>query len=331
MFESESPRIAHFSLASIPRETPMRVLFEGRNWLPAESKGYLRAASSVGGSWLDIKGNAPIAADIPCRDYPDDVLVERDDIRPFGETAHHLILSARNCLNEYGSQVCIEGTWYRRSGDRPILGDWPVLQCTKAGAQFVRASDADESTGDILTGLPLVIEQGQPVSDDFLVANCSDIAHSFSVHPTGMFGPPPPAWQELSDAFVAGKSACLGDAGLADSLRVIAARHGAKRTTKLLHSVVAQLLNDDLLFVAATGSLLSVSRLLARSFQAKSAFVLENSGSVGWAYAPPNNAPEKVLVGASNRRDAGTVFLAFDAGRFVDTLPHPLLAEFGQA
>lgn len=319
------PAIAHLTLASVPQDTPARVLFRGHaNW-PDSSRGYLRAIQSVPGGWLDSCGNPPAPGDIPCRDYPDEVLTERDDVRPFGVGAHHLLLSARNCLNEYGSQVRIDGRWYRRAGDGPIPGNWPVLDCTGGAAFMRRAGDVNANAGDVVTGLPLIIERATPVSDDFLIANCSDAAHNFAVHPRGIFGPPPPAWQKLSEGFVVGKAAGLSDARLADQLRSIAVAHGAERTTRLLHAVVAQLPNDDLLFVAATGSLGCISRLLAGSFQAKAAFVLENSGSVGWAYAPPDNAPEKVLVGAANRRDAGTVFLAFDAGQFVDTLPHPLL------
>ena len=325
MTQGRRPAISHLTLASVPQDTPVSVLFEGRRFWPDNSRGYLRAKQSVSGGWLDTCGNPPAPAEIPCRDYPDEVLTERDVVRPFGVDAHHLLLSARNCLNEFGSQVRIDGRWYRRAGDGPVPGNWPVLDCAGGVASMMRAEEVDATAGDSVTGLPLIIERATPVLDDFLIANCSDAAHNFAVHPEGIFGPPPPAWQQLSEAFVAGKAAGQSDTRLADQLRNIAAAHGAERTTRLLHAVVAQLPNDDLLFVAATGSLLSISRMLANSFQAKAAFVLENSGSIGWAYAPPDNAPERVLVGASNRRDSGTVFLAFDAGRFVDTLPHPLL------
>ncbi len=140
------------------------------------------------------------------------------------------------------------------------------------------------------------------------------------------FGPPPPAWQELSNAFVAGKSAGLADGEIARQLRGVASDHGAKRSDRLLHSVVGSLPDGSLLFVAGTGSLLSIGRLLAYSFQVTAAIVLENSGSVGWAYRAPGDQKEKLLVGAANQRAAGTVFLAFDAGAFINTFTHPLLA-----
>ncbi|MBI1312352.1 hypothetical protein GC176_13765 [bacterium] len=176
-----------------------------------------------------------------------------------------------------------------------------------------------------MTGIPLVLPAGRTISEDFLLANCSDVAHSFSVHPHGMFGPPPPAWQELSDVFVNGKTTGLEDHLLAEQLRKTAEAHRAETSDRLLHSVAAAMPDGSLLFMAATGGLLRISRLLAHSFQATAALVLENSGSVGWSYREPEAHEEKLLVGAANQRELGTVFLAFDAGGYVDTFTHPFL------
>ena len=312
--------LSHDSVLYLPRSVTLDVLFPGHTHWPSESVGYVRCASARRASWHAATGRVvPTAA--AWRDYPDDVRTHRSDPLVVGAAGQsRLIVGARNCGNEFGHEVRLGGTWIRRACDAPLPKHWPVLQVAENGPVMRSLDEAQSRPGDFVSGLPLVID-GQPVGRDFLLANVSDPAHLWSVHPDGLFGPPPPACEELAEARWVGAAAGLSEAAVAANVCRVASKHGATLSDRLLHSVVAQLADGSLMLLAITGALQRIASLLVTRHQAVNAFVLENSGSVSWACRDPKN-DEAVLLGAANQRHAGSVFLRFTLPGFLPTLPH---------
>lgn len=312
--------LIHGTVIRLSPDDSMSVLFPGRSNWPHQSVGYVRCPSAARASWR-VTSNAGVPEGATWRDYADEVRTHRSDPQVIGEPGHaRLIVGARNCLNEFGYEMRLEGQWYRRSCDAPLPVEWPVLQNSKSGACLRRLGEAENCPGDIVCGLPLVIH-GQPVSRQFLIANCSDPAHVWHVHPTGVFGPPSPASAELAEERWNAAAERLDEAAAANRIEAVARRHSAMISDRLLHSVLAQCEDGSLLLVAMTGAMHLIARWLVRQYRVRDAITLENSGSVSWAYRSPKDE-EAVLVGAANQRHSGTVFLRFQLRTYLATLPH---------
>ena len=323
------PSFQHDSAFVLPAGILARVLFEGRDRFPEGSCGYVRSEARAARALASRSGQDRPAKKIPFRDYPQDVLTRLADLRPAPYKGHHLISSARNSLNEFGYQVRVNGKWWRRWDDGPIDGKWPVLAVALDGMRIVRLADAEPSGADLVTGIPLVMES-RAVTREFLVANCSDAAHTFEVHPKGLIGAPPPAWQELSNAWEELRTQNLSDIEVTARLDSIARRHGALPSRNLLHSVVASLPKGQLLFAAITGSLDGIARLLVTRWRARDAFVLDNGGSVAWAYFSEGEMSPKLLLSGPNHRPAGTVFLDITLGTFPQPVQHAAVDASGE-
>jgi hypothetical protein len=234
-----------------------------------------------------------------------------------------VIVSARNVMNEYGYRARIAGRWFGRSCDAEIDPRWPVAQFRSAGrVKLVEYRKADENS-DLLTGVPLVMT-GRPCQRQFFVAHCSDVAHTFHVHPKGLIGPSAEAWQALSDAWEDGKASGLPDEDLALRLESLARSLGAEESRDLLHSAIGQNANGDIFLFAVTGSLRGIAKLLAERFLIEQAFLLDNGGSVGWLYIDAQaQTPARFIVSGPNFRAKGSAFLIFPTSGFLQPSEHP--------
>jgi hypothetical protein len=232
-----------------------------------------------------------------------------------------LIVGCRNVLNEWGHQVRLEGEWWRRGGDSPVANSWPVLATFPEGIQFVRAADAGAIDADILTGLPLVID-GCPVDLDFLIANCSDVAHVFEVHPQGLLGPSAEAWFELSNVWQTAHDEGGDDVDVVAAVLAAARKHGVTSNGQNLHSIIAQTREGATFAFAISGTLESIAGHLVSRWQVANAILLDNGGSVGWFYYAKGGDCAALLVGGANRRENGTAFLAVQTHGFPQPRMH---------
>lgn len=282
--------------------------------------GYVR--SSVRAKRIATARNEEPRLDLPWRDYGSDVRCPADVLARSEGRKHSMFLGARNVLNEFGFRLRLNGSWFGRAGDPPVDPCWPVAALGHSGVSFPRLGSLPNEP-DILTGLPLVID-GTPVSRSLVVANCSDPAHAYEVHPKGLIGPSAQAWHDLADAWEVGKHHGLDDEAIYQRIEAIAQRHRAKPSCNILHSVLGGRADGSVLCAAITGSLTEIaSRLVALGIE--QAIVLDNGGSVGWYYCPEGGAEPVVVVAGPNHRPSGTAFIAFDLGRFPQPVSHPLL------
>jgi hypothetical protein len=172
---------------------------------------------------------------------------------------------------------------------------------------------------DLLVGLPLIIKR-KPVSKKFLIKHCSDVAHSFEVHPKGLIGPSANAWRELSELWQTLKDNDADENEFAYKMESLAAAHGAKPSQNLLHSIAAQSGNGDIVFFAITGSLAEIASELIEH-NVENAFVLDNGGSTNYAVFTPDSISggynKHTLVSGPNHRPKGTVFIVFQLDDFL--------------
>ncbi len=258
---------------------------------------------------------------LPWRDYPESVLTDSTKLFDESDTTERITVSARNVLNEFGYRVRIDGTWWGRTGDPSLDSTWPVLLFASNGLRMCPLAEAEQQNGDILTGVPLVRE-GNPSDRRFLIACCSDVAHSYEVHPQGLIGPSAEAWLALSNTWEEGKQQGLSDDELTGRMERLAASYGALPSRNLLHSVLGQRPDGTLIVVALTGPLDGIAQVLVRDLGIHNAIVLDNGGSVGWLYWPGNGTEPTLLVAGPNHRPAGTVFLDLSTGGFPQPQAH---------
>ncbi len=324
------PRVSHYSFLTFACDRPARLVFPGRRAMPLQggevaSAGYVRSEARARLSRRAHEGGWRAGDALPFRDYPDSVLV--DIRRPRGEwrTESRLVFGCRNVLNEWGYQARIDGRWWRRCGDPPVPSDWPALTVEKTRLGIVPLAVAGHEA-DVVTGLPLV-RQGLASSRSFLVAHCSDVAHSYEVHPEGLIGPSPQAWRDLANAWQQLRDQGLPEEEVAGRLEELAVRHGAGPSRNVLHSVLGQRADGGLLAVAVVGPLDGIARLLQREWQVRDAIVLDNGGSVGWLYFGKKGEPARLLVAGPNHRQPGTVFLSVELDAFPRPSAHPSVAD----
>jgi hypothetical protein len=319
--------LSYYSVADFGRAPNGALHFPGRAAVPRGSAGYVRSSLRARDAALVRDGRQSAGRALPWRDYPAETLTSAHQVLDVPFRADSLLLGCRNVLNEWGHQLRLAGHWWRRAGDPPVDRRWPVLAALPDGLRFLPASEAEETAGDLLTGVPLVIG-GIPSSRPFLMANCSDVAHLFDVHPAGLTGPSPEAWLELSDAWETAHRGGVSEAELAASLHEIAARHGAAERRYYLHSIIAETPNSGIVAFALTGSLEGIAAHLAAQWNVSNAILLDNGGSVGWLYCPRDERNAALLVGAPNRRDRGTAFLSIETRGFpLATVHNAIKAE----
>lgn len=314
MAKSRSALLSYYSVADFGYAPEGTLHFPGREALPTGSAGYVRSAGRARMSVLMRD------AELPWRDYPAEVLTPTGQVLDVPFSDDLLLLGCRNVLNEWGHQIRIDGKWWRRAGDPSVDARWPVLATLTDGIRLLAASDAEKTDADLLTGVPLVI-RGVASSRRFLLANCSDVAHMFEVHPRGKIGPSADAWLDLSNAWETAHQAGESEAEIEASLLAIARRHGAAPRHDYLHSVIAEVKDGRIVAYALTGSLEWIAAHLAQS-GVWSAILLDNGGSVGWFFCPRNGQQPALLVGAPNRRDCGTAFLSVETRGFPKATVH---------
>jgi hypothetical protein len=323
--ENGAAAVSHYSIADLGRAVQARLHFPRRDSLPIGSVGFVRSQPRALASARARGGERSADWELPWRDYPPAVLTPSSQVLEAPYAHDELLLSCRNVLNEWGYQIRLEGKWWRRAGDGPVDPTWPVLATLSSGLRFVQAAEAENSDDDILTGLPLVIG-GRASDSDFLIANCSDVAHMFDVHPQGLLGPSRNAWLELSNAWQEAHDEGRSAEECARSLRIISQRHGVRERRHHLHSMIAAMTDGRILAFALTGPLAGIAEHLAKHWHVANAILLDNGGSVGWLYHAKDGLRPTLVVGATNRRENGTAFLSVRTGRFLEPRMHPFLA-----
>lgn len=338
---------SHLTYVEIPTNSNAQVLFPGCKHVPTGSLGYVRSDSLISKSWKYRSGLLKADDKCPFRDYPDEIRTKIDDLVHFflQEFEYVLLISARNVLNEWCCQARIDGKWWRRHGDPDIDPNYPVLRITKSGRFLVGplgdTSNENPLEADILTGVPVVIN-GKAMDRAFLIANSSDVTHSYECQPKGYFGPRPPAWLEISNAWQNQWEKSQNNPLLFEEKRVkkidavaskVTNRHGGewpsgsyKEGPALPHSLIVEFKNKkrqtNLLIYAMviTGSLWDIAEFLV-NIDAKNAFVLDQSGSVCYYYIhkKENSLKLKPLVSTTNYRASGTCFLAVETKGFETT------------
>jgi len=314
----EPPTLSTYSVAGLGYGVRGTLYFPGRRALPEGSAGFVRSEPRAR---LAVTRNHP--ASLPWRDYPPEVLTPSSEILRKPIEDDFLIVGCRNVLNEWGHQARLEGTWWRRAGDSPVADNWPVLATLPEGIRFIRAADAGAIDADILTGLPLVMD-GRPAGLDFLIANCSDVAHVFEVHPQGLLGPSAEAWLELSNAWQTARDEGGDETTVAAAVLAAARKHGVTSNGQNLHSIIAQTREGETFAFAISGTLESIAGHLVSRWQIANAILLDNGGSVGWFYYAKGDHCA-ALVGGANRRENGTAFLAVQTNGFPRPRMHACL------
>lgn len=308
----------HHSTITISGDLKSKLLFPGAAYVPAESQGYVRSDQAARQSVTHTISQMPR---IPFRDYPDSVRV---DITKWTQPKDYnrLIISARNVLNEYGYAARISGKIYSKSGF--VLEkhqDWLALEVSEERLQFNFVVNSLRSENDILIGLPLVVNN-VPMTREFFVANCSDMAHVFQVHPLGYGGTSASAWVNLSNRWQSEKDKGTSDHKIWELLEEAAKRLGVKPSRNLLHSCIGVCNDGTKMLIFTTGSLDQIARYLCSEYHIQHAFVLDNGGSVGPIYIPANTCDVKLLVGAPNRRTEGTAFIELEFDDFLSPLTY---------
>lgn len=318
-----APSFSSFSVLALGVGVAGRVLFPGREHMPATTVGYVRSdgraqlARALGSSFY-----SPYKK-LPWRDYPDEALTPTDLLIAAPYEHHSVVISARNTLNEWGYQLRLSHDWLRRYDDAAIDPDWPVLSFGDGGVSIIRLNDAKQDD-NLVTGIPLVIE-GRPSDRDFLIACCSDVAHVFDVNPKGQRGPSADAWRKLSNLWQTLKDRGLDDSDLAALMEEEATRLTVSPSRDLLHSVLAQRYDGVLIAFAITGALTDIAIKLAQRWDVQHSLLLDNGGSVGWQALLAGAETPRLLVSGPNHRLRGTAFLVLELSGFLHPHSHPLL------
>ena len=318
--------LSHFSILQCSAGTQGRLVFPGQKHLSSIGTfGYVRSNLRARWALAHTASENPSNRPLPWRDYSSAVLTDAAKVVDVTVAEPRIVISARNVLNEFGYRARIGGVWWTRLGDSALDLGWPVLTFSSTGLQMQLLAEAESGSADILTGIPLVHQQ-RPLGRDFLIACCSDVAHSYEVHPQGLIGPSQEAWQILSNAWEEGKANCLSNKELTSRLQQIAIRYDAAPSRNLLHSIVGQCSDGSLLFVGITGALSDIAQLLINCWDVEDAIILDNGGSVGWLYYPGNGREPILLLAGPNRRAEGTVFLELFSGEFLQPKSHSVFS-----
>lgn len=319
----DSCGLSAYSIATLGRSCPARLLFPGRDHLAAGTFGYVRSNQRS----QRAVGKGRVSAETPWRDYTESALTQVTSLVKSPFTAHELVVSARNTCNEYLYQARLGGAWFRRLDDPQIPQEWPVVTVGAEGAAIQILASVGESA-DIVAGLPLVSE-GRASSRAFLVSNSSDAAHMYEVDPKGRRGPSRDAWVKLSDLWQTCKDSGLPDDQVASEMDRLAASFSIQPAESLLHSVIAQGWDGTMAVFAITGGLAAIATELVELWGVRHAVLLDNGGSVGWHALVQDCDSPSLLVAGANYRPRGTAFLVFTLPGFLHPQGHGALRLFG--
>ncbi|NKB35368.1 MAG: hypothetical protein GKR91_19895 [Pseudomonadales bacterium] len=309
--------LSHFSQISLKQSTDVNLVIPRANQI-GESYGYVRSSLRA----LKVVEEGDVKKSPPFRDYdPDQVQVDVIEVIQQHVREHTICVGARNILNEFGYTARTNGKWIRRH-DPSLDSNWPVLQFRDTGLTFCKQHEID-SESDVLTGLPLVID-GEAASREFIVANCSDVAHSFEVHPSGLVGPPPPAWLELGDAWEQTKIDQKTQVQAYSEIMAIADNHGCVESRDRLHSLICQSKDGAFHIIALTGSLTSIAIKLVE-MDMDNGIILDNGGSTGFYYCRDKKSKPIQMLAGPNYRPKGIAFLVAHAVDFPQPLSHSVL------
>jgi predicted NBD/HSP70 family sugar kinase len=337
-----APSFSAFTVLQLGKKVSGRVYFPGRDSLPhTGTAGYVRSHLQASQAWkvvsyeVEKEKKMSIYSPLPWRDYdedsvltPIDVLIQQitsNDERE-SKTRNHIIISARNTINEWRYQIRMDGKWYRRLDDSEIDQDWPVIEISDQKVCLLPYKEASKET-DLVTGIPLVID-GKPVSRTFLIANCSDIAHIYEVNPQGRLSSSATAWRELSECWKRAKDRGVEDYEIEQRMNKIANCYvGVQESRNLLHSIMAVRHDGELIAFAITGGLSDIAKELATKHQVRHAVLLDNGGSVGWHTLLEGKNDRVLLVASPNYRPRGMVFIDFWVEGFVHPREHYALSH----
>lgn len=315
---------SHFTKIKLDSGTPGSVLFPGVDRLPAKSFGYLRSQRLENHCQRITNRQRPAGKKLPYKDYPNDVVVDAQDyLSKRTNSVHHLVISARNIMNETGYALRFNNEWYFRQTGMVPPQHWPVLALGEDGIQIDLLEKSDQQK-NIVSGVPLIIS-GQPVTRNFLLKHCSDVAHTFEVHPRGWIGPSSKAWQDLSELWQELWDKKTHEDEFGQKMEDLALQHKAAPSRNLLHSIAAKDQQGSTWFFAITGSLNRIAEELVQTNQIEHAFLLDNGGSVGYSLFTPvksgksDSLVKQVIVCGPNYRMQGTVFMEF----VLDDFLHP--------
>ena len=319
-----SNTFSHFSIVKLFDTSGARLVFPGITNVPDGCHGYVRSTLRRETCHQVLIGERTLNDQLPFRDYPDQVLSDSNSLLSPPFEAEMLVISCRNTLNESGYGVRVAGKWIFRSGE-PLPEEKTVaVEISPEGLRFKPLGAIRAGHHDAVVGLPLVSD-GKPHERQFFVAHCSDVSHSYEVHPNGMIGPSPPAWQELEDTWHRLRDEEAPEDIFFREMEAVALRHGAQESSGLLHSIIAETLAGEILLVAVCGSLHNVALFLAQTLKVRNAVLLDNGGSVGWIYHPKRAHQPVMLLAGPNWRPRGTVFMLIPTKGFLQPAMHPLV------
>lgn len=318
--------VATYSVLQLSPNVPGRLLFPGGSAIPSDCVGYVRARQRAAIAAMVRTGERRADQRPPWRDYADAALTHYADVLPRPFESDFVLVSARNCLNEFGHGVRIGGRWFCRGGDPPLPPDWPALRVSSGGTAFGALGVLEGTDDDLLTG-PVLVQKGLAVSRASIVASCSDPAHCFHCHPTGRLpGTSAQAWNQLADTWQAARDDGVDETEITHRMDAVAGKMGAAPAGPLLHQVFAQRSDGAILLIAITECLWKIpDRLVALGVT--HAVVADNSGSVTQVYCPKGADRGTLLLAGPNHRPAGTAWLALECGGYLQPAAHPSRAR----
>lgn len=319
-----SNTFSHFSTVHLFETAGTRLLFPGLNHVPEGCHGYVRSTLRRNTCHQVAIGERSLNDPVPFRDYPDGVLSDTARLIATPYETEMLVIGCRNTLNESGYGVRVAGRWIFRSGES-LPGDATVaVEIRPEGLRFEPLETIRARHHDAVVGLPLVTN-GKPHGRPFFVAHCSDVAHTYAVHPKGMIGPSARAWLDLEDTWHRLRDEGAPEDTFFREMEAVAARHGVQESSGLLHSIIAQTIAGEILLVGVCGGLHSIAFFLAQTLKVRHAVLLDNGGSVGWMYLPRRAHQPVMLIAGPNWRPKGTAFLLIPTKGFLHPAMHPLL------
>lgn len=316
------------SYIEIPENARSQLLFPGSQYVPKDSLGYVRSKLAKYKSWKFKSGNLSKSDQCPFRDYPDEVLTDDSTLFSTPFDKNRIVITAKNVMNECLYQARIGEQWWIRNDDAIIDKKFPVLTVSYSqGLNLIPLSQAIKKKSDILTGLPLVIDS-KPMTRDFLIANSSDISHSYECDPENRFGPIS-AWKEISNEWYRQweKRESLTESQRTAKIDAVANQYndwfGGNYThgPPLAHSIILEKGNKNVYAMILCGSLWQIANYLFTK-GIKNAFALDQSGSVHYSYLSRGEETPRAIVSSTNYRGYGTCFLAIETDGYVRQKRH---------
>jgi len=331
--EEGEAEYSHWFVLKFPPSATGQIDFPGAEHYPFDSVGLARSPLARERSIARRTGDREKLAQATFRDYPDKVLTEVPEVHRRAPlrlgTKCAFVIGLRNTGNQpvYGARI--DDKWYRPGGDTDPPDHFPVLVVPRESRMHICPfGEAKHSGHDLAAGVPVVID-GKAQSRASCIMLSSDAAHWAYVDPNGRFGPPAPAWAELSNLWQELDDRGASEAEMAHELDALVREHNGiaraqgRETIEppagpaLPHSVLA-LRGGSVHAIVVSGSMWDIGKLLEKSFE--QAFIVDQSGSVRYSFLEGDKV--KPLVGTPNWRDKGTAFLAVRSGGWIRSVPH---------